>query len=207
MRGAITSSGRAVVAGLPLGLAWIEFPTGTGAPSRSIGLPRSSTARAGRALIVNRVTICGLSYPSTCRVSIATSPTRALSAWAATPTSPCSRSRSFPSSTATSYSLTLFTFGRRPARWSSLGRSRLAANCRPISSALASTASRCVSFSLASRSTSRLSWRSSLAISCSSFFIDGIGCWGSPAASRGVSAVGAAPLPPTDHADCSPTLS
>ena len=28
-----------------------------------------------------------------------------------------------------------------------------------------------------------------------------------PAASRGVSTVGAAPLPPTHHADCSPTLS
>ena len=28
-----------------------------------------------------------------------------------------------------------------------------------------------------------------------------------PAASRGVSPVGAAPLPPTHHADCSPTLS
>jgi len=31
--------------------------------------------------------------------------------------------------------------------------------------------------------------------------------WLTPAASRGVSPVGATPLPPTHHADCSPTLS
>ena len=47
--------------------------------------PRSSTARAGTALIVNRATICGFSCPSTCRLSMTTSPTRALSPWAATP--------------------------------------------------------------------------------------------------------------------------
>ena len=35
--------------------------------------PRSSTARAGTALIVNRVTICGVSYPSTCCLWMTTS--------------------------------------------------------------------------------------------------------------------------------------
>ena len=51
-RGTITSAGRAVVAGSPPGLAWIESQAGTCALSRSVGLPRSSTTSAGTALIV-----------------------------------------------------------------------------------------------------------------------------------------------------------
>ena len=59
-------------------------------PSVSHALPRSSAARAGTALIVNRATIRGFALPSTCRVSRMTSPTSALSNSATTPTSLCS---------------------------------------------------------------------------------------------------------------------
>ena len=47
-------------------------------PAVSLDLPRSSTAKTGTALIVNRATICGFSYPSTCCFWMTTSPTRAL---------------------------------------------------------------------------------------------------------------------------------